>query len=101
MDTNRVEQLTLQDVLDVLDQYDLCHVDGMVIHPGTPAPAYGYCDHEKKKIFLDETRKPRTRVKTLLHEIVHAYNELNNLRDSERSANRVSTRTFREVYGHD
>ena len=59
---------------------------------------YGYCDFQKRIIYIGETNTRKRRIKTILHELAHAYNYLNGLNDTEVNARLVERNTFNRYF---
>lgn len=91
----KLEVLTMNEIIDVLKEVSIVPYDGEAIAP-KKAGSFGYYDPNNKTIYYDSSRPDDVRVRTIMHELVHAYNDIFNLRDSERRAINAERNTWRE-----
>jgi Zn-dependent peptidase ImmA (M78 family) len=97
MEDGKLEKLTIAEVFDVISQYRILIVDCEKIGlPICKRTAFGYCDYDTKTIYVDGDRNQSTVVRTLMHEISHAYHYMNCLDDSERNTGRVEKATWED-----
>lgn len=92
---NQLEELTMVEVFRVLKEVTLQPYDGEAIAPKRQG-SFGYYDPNNKTIYYDSSRPPESRMRTIMHEIAHAYNDIFNVRDSERNALKVEANTMRK-----
>jgi len=83
--------LTLKDIVDVLTEFDVIHVDDL--------SPYGVCSFEARRICLANDMRLNTKRRTIIHEAYHALAYLNNLKDTEKAAKEIERRTFNRYYG--
>lgn len=85
--------LTLSDVLDTLAEYDVYNLDIM------PNNLFGLCDSEKQAIYINNTKRKSTRVRSLIHELAHAYFFLTdrNTENTERNVRLIERSTYRSL----
>lgn len=86
----KLDKITLDVIVDVLSEYDF------EILEGDPMDRWaGYCDMDKKKIYISRTQTPNSFIKTLFHEFAHAYNAKHGLEDNEAIVGRIEKRSWR------
>ena len=86
----RLEELTIKEMADVLAVYQIIPYYGR-----EKGEDFGYCDHEKKIIFINTSKSESAVIRTIYHEMAHAYNHMTGRRDSERNAKEVEKNTWR------
>lgn len=91
----QLEQLTIKEVFEVLKEVSIQPYDGESIAPERSG-SFGYYDPNTRTVHYDASRGENARIRTLMHELTHAYNDIFEARDSERNANAVEKKTFEE-----
>ncbi len=81
-------EITLKEMVDVLSEYDFVLLDGPMEN------FHGYCDGERKKIYVHADQTPNQLARTIFHEFAHAYHFKHGLKDTEAAAKRVEKRTW-------
>lgn len=86
-----MKPMTLDEICDVLTEFTIERLPQAVI-----PNCYGCVEVEQKKIYLSDELDSETRIKTVLHEISHAYNHMHKLKDSEKITEARAKATYRE-----
>jgi len=90
-----MEEMTAAEILEVLVHFKVLMVDGEKLgRPKESRTAYGYCDFDSQTIFVDTDHPQYTVIRTLMHELSHAYHYLRGLHDSEANTRRVEKNTW-------
>lgn len=58
----------------------------------------GFMDPNKRIIYNDRNRRIGCRRSILLHELIHAYKEINNLKDLERETSKLEREIYNQLY---
>jgi len=88
----------LRETINVLEQYDLAHVPYIGIAEDGREIA-GMCVPDKKLIIINKNLYPHELKKTLMHEITHAVDFINDGHTSERRTDKRTNYLYKQLYG--
>lgn len=88
--------LTEADLVDILVNYDV--VTGRLITEGE-GRVLGLTDKDKRIIYLAKDLSVPERRETILHELYHAYCDLQNIMDVEKIVDESAKREYERHYG--
>jgi len=91
----QIKVLNLFEILELLKQVNVTSFDGEQIS-ANKSGSFGYYDPNNRTIYYDSSRSSRSKIRTIIHELTHAYNDIFSLRDSERNAKEVERNTWRD-----
>jgi len=97
-------ELTIKDIIEVLTQFEIQHIEleDFIIGDKTKR-LYGLTDNihysdGRGKIYLDISRKKSSQVRTILHELYHAYHLMKEIDHREKDAETYEKESYNKHF---
>ena len=87
-------QLTNKDIIEILINFSFEHKDYL----GPEREGCGYDTEKGKVLFVLSGLEEEKKIKTTIHELYHAYSEINSLNYTEEEVTEYSDNFYKELY---